>query len=79
MDAIWAAVIDMAKEELRDGVVSVVELQAVVQRYKRNSLNCLQTMVTEYVEKKMVGMAVRMMIEDEAEEVSGDESVEDFE
>lgn len=79
LDATWAAVVEMVQEELRDGVVTRADLQAVVERYGRNSLNCLQTMVQNVMSKKMVAMAVKMMIEDEAEEASGDESVDDFE
>lgn len=79
LQQVWVSVVEAAVGEMRDGVVTESELQAVVARYQRNSRRCLQAMVRNAVEKKMVALAVRAMVEDEAEEVSGDESVDNFE
>lgn len=60
-------------------MVTEKDVGAIINRYKKSSLNCLQSIVRELVEKKMVAIAQRMMVHDEAEEVSRDEIVEDFE
>lgn len=79
LDALWAVAVGTAKMELPDGVITKQELQGLVARYQRDSLCWLSKMVRNFVEDKMVSTMLRMMVDEEAEEVSGDESVDSFE
>lgn len=78
IDSTWAVVFVMTQVELRDGIMEISELHSVIERYRPNSLNCLPKMVQTFMGGKMIGMAVGMMIEEEAEEASIEESVDSF-
>lgn len=65
--SVCATAVEEVQAELREGVVSEQELRFVVKRYKWSSLNCLQSMVRDFLGKKMVSMAERMMVDDEVE------------
>lgn len=79
LQLIWVAAIRVAGEDLRSGIVGKVDLHKMINEYKRCSFRSLQAVVQEGIMKKLVQEAARKMVEWEAEEASGDESVDSFE
>lgn len=75
---IGVSAIEVTLEELRDGVVTKLELQSVINLYKRYSFKSLQRMMEEFIMKKQIVVVVKKMVEWEAEEDSRCKSVDSF-